>query len=94
MRRLRVVNGLLVDIDAVRSLNLQELRLEKCYYLHDLGPIAECQGLERLLIPSHVDAIEFLQELPHLKILANNVDDFDRGQTPEEFWKKREVAEE
>ncbi len=87
---LRVSGGAISDIEAVRALPLRELILERCYFLHDLSPIAECTDLERLLVPTHAVDIEFVRNLPKLAVLANTIEDFEKGQSPEAFWKKIE----
>lgn len=88
LNSLRIYNGLVRDISGLKTLKLTELRLEKCYFLNDLEPLADCHQLDKLLIPPHVTEIDFLKDLSGLKVLANNINDYNRNQTPEEFWEK------
>jgi serine/threonine protein kinase len=85
---LRISHSLIKDVSVFEGIALKELRLEKCYYLRDLLPLVKFTTLERLLIPPHVTEIEHLRTLPQLKVLANNTSDFERNQSPAEFWAK------
>ena len=91
---LKLIGGLINDISAVSNLPLQELYLERCYYLQDITPISKCIKLEKLLIPAHVSRVDFINELKHLKVLANNVDDYDSGQSVDEFLEKHKNEQE
>jgi serine/threonine protein kinase len=88
VKRFRISRGLVRDIDVVKEMPLTELRLEQCYYLKDITPIAECSQLKKLLIPPHITEIDFLRSMPNLKVLADNVKDFDRNQSAADFWEK------
>jgi serine/threonine protein kinase len=88
LESLKFSNSLITDISVVKELELKELRLEKCYFLSDLKPIAECKTLEKLLIPPHVTDIEYLKDLPNLKVLSSNVKDYESNQSVAEFWDK------
>ncbi len=92
LESLRIYKGKIKEINVISTLMLEELTLEKCYYIQDLTPIAECPTLERVLVPSHVRDIDFLRDHPNLKIIANNIDDYNRGQPASEFWQNRVQA--
>lgn len=86
LTRLRIDGGPLQDVDALQGMPLRDLLLERCYFLYDLTPLANCQTLERLLIPKHITDVDSLRHLPSLRVLANTIDDFHRGQSVEEFF--------
>ena len=88
LESLKVINGILSNIEGIQYLSLKELVLEKCYYLKDLSPLANCHELERLLIPKHATGIEFLQYLKNLQILANNLQEYEENFTATEFWER------
>lgn len=81
------------DVSAIRGLPLKYLDLSGCLKVDDLSPLAGCDALEILLIPSHLSNIAFLQKLPNLKRLSN-VGYGPAGGAPTratpaaEFWKK------
>ncbi len=88
LKKLRIYNGSVNDLSPLADMSLEELRLEKCYFVRDLQPISECRTLRALLIPPHVTDIEFLRDHPALEIIADNVEDFERGQPKDEFWNR------
>ncbi len=87
LKKLIIHEGLMRDIKSLKHLlNLEELHLEKCYFITDISALAECKGLKRLLIPPHITSnLKFLDQLPNLVVLANNSLDFNEGQTVDEF---------
>ena len=86
---LKISGSLLSDIDVVSKLPLKELCLERCYNLQDLSSIEQCTQLEKLLIPPHITEIQFLKKLNRLKVLADNIKDYETGQSVEDFWAYR-----
>jgi len=73
------------DLSALPDIPLQELYLWDCKNLNDLTPLVRCKRLETLGIPEQCKDIEFLRELPNLRILSNVN---GKLQPAAEFWKE------
>jgi len=78
----------ITDITALKGMPLRILSVHGCEKLKDLTPLAECRKLERLAIPEHCTDIDFLRDLPNLKVLTNSEGVFYSKQPPAEFWRK------
>ncbi len=83
-----VKKGSLKDISDLEYMHLKQLQFERCYYLRDISVLGRCVELEKLLVPPHFNDLGFLEKLPNLKVLANNKSDFEKDQSPTEFWRK------
>ncbi len=92
LKKLIIHEGLIRDIDPLRNLqNLEELQLEKCYFINDISALSQCKKLKRLLIPPHIATnLKLLNQLPNLAVFANNSLDFNAGQTVNEFREKND----
>jgi hypothetical protein len=78
------------NISVLRGKPLRELRLDSCKNLHDISALADCKQLERLTIPNEAENIEFLRQLPTLKLLGYSVPggwELEKMPTIAEFWK-------
>jgi len=79
----------IIDISVLRGMPLKELLMEKCENLQDLTPLADCQQLELLIIPSQCKDIEFLRTMPNLKRIAYTyAANRTTVPTAAEFWKE------
>ena len=82
---LKISGSFLSDIEVVGELPLKELCLERCYNLQDISPLSNCTQLEKLLIPPHITDLKFLKKLKYLTVVADNREDYEAGQSLEEF---------
>ena len=73
---------------------LKELQLGACTGVTDYSPLAECQTLERLLLPPNATGIEFLRQFPKLERISFKWDMTVHrpAQTAEEFWAEYDQA--
>ncbi len=87
------VSGTLVrDLTLLRGMPLRELRLQRCANLTDLSALREMTTLEVLLIPAKVGNVEFLRDLPKLRILDDKVPTAGSpGSTPAEFFMRQKA---
>jgi len=81
---LRLGGAPVSDITVLRGLPLKTLYLWGSLQIHDLTPLADCRQLEELTIPEHCQDIEFLRELPNLRILDRCF--ISEARTAAEFW--------
>ena len=78
------------DLKTLKGMPLRRLRLDGCSQLTDLSPLAHCQDLEVLILPTHHGDIEFLRKLPKLRQLSYHFDlDENKIQTTANFWATR-----
>ncbi len=80
-----IINGVIDDLTGLTALGLEELMLDRCALIEDAGPLGGCRELRKLLIPDHIKDIRFIAELPHLKVLANSLGDYENDQSVEQF---------
>ena len=83
----------ITDLKPLAGLPISELRLDGCKQLKDLTPLAQCSNLEVLILPRNHGNIEFLRNLPKLKILSYRYDNNPAKLEPaSQFWRTRNMA--
>ena len=85
---LNLANTKVTHLGPLGRMPLEELRLDGCERLTDLGPLAECRSLERLIVPAHCASFDPLRELPALGRLSTvfPAEGWEGVTTAESFW--------
>jgi FHA domain-containing protein len=81
-------------LDPLRGMPLRELTLAGCGNVRDVSPLASCQQLERLVLPSQCAELAPLRELPRLRFLSYEKAGIDAqyDQTAVSFWSQYRSA--
>jgi serine/threonine protein kinase/Leucine-rich repeat (LRR) protein len=88
------LNGIPVsDLSPLRAMPLAKLKLKSCAQVTDLSPLADAKELIQLILPPNPKDIDFLRNLPKLKLLSFEEDparNWQPDKTTAEFWKEYE----
>jgi Leucine-rich repeat (LRR) protein len=87
LEELFLSNTKVVDLSPLSGMPLKILNLRSCVSLTDISPLAQCQSLRQLMLPTAAKEIEFLRTFPNLESIS-----YKGGlagsapQTAKEFW--------
>ena len=70
LEELFLSNTKVVDLSPLRGMPLKSLNLRSCISLTDVSPLAECQSLKTLILPTTAKEIEFLRSFPNLESIS------------------------
>jgi hypothetical protein len=88
---------LVSDLSPLRGMPITKLRLKSCAQLTDLSPLADAKELIQLVLPPNPKDIDFLRNLPKLKLIGFEEDPARHWQpdkTTAEFWKDYDARKE
>ena len=72
IRRLSLARTRVTDLSPIQGLPLEQLFLDGCDALTDLGPLTNLHKLRTLTIPAQTKDIEFLRHLPNLREVGHS----------------------